>query len=730
MSFATNLQSISKNLTQDYKGEWKSGQIYKLNDVVRVNGRAYICKTNYYNENNTYGDKVKPEIDPSGWETYSSGYMWTGQWKEFGEYYPGDIVNYNADQYVCITYGKMTHPVYDRGGVLTTKWQKISSSSNKNKKNRIVGFGNRNPFGWGSENYGWHPGELDNGTLESQGIGFINGDYEFISIGRVNSGNYGLGDRGYTFNDNPNTTNVGSMQVPGSPGFEFFDFYDNFRTSSGSRPNIIQLIQDGSQISGVLFDNGEVYFSGTSAQGQLGDGGTGSKFYMKRVGRSNNTTSNISGSTEGSRGQGLLRDVKVIKIAQTSNTYTNNTPSCGALDDLGRIWTWGQNDTYALGRNFNITTATDSSRPGFIRPSAFGNRKIIDFWLAGGNYRYGMAKDQNGDLWGWGHNTIGQLGVGEDLNIWEPKRVPYDWQKHGGIKKLSTSGYNLNYTTIVLTNDGVLHMSGQTQYGPGSNFYARGDDENAVGRNYAQFSPMQKIWWDKANSIGGLSGTELRSFWNITDLYNDVEDFWYSKDLLNSKLFIKQKSTGLIYAVGISRNFSFSTLAQLADLSQDLGNAFYSEVSLSYPIPMNLGISDCIDVARIGFGDQATASQGFLGAAWLNSDGRVVVNGAAANGFPEDARGLGVSPRSGSQMEGGRNKLPWEFNPTSSYAPRQVRWNQKVAAIKSYGSGWFAICQDDRLYYTGTQTWSAGFEQGRLQNNSSTHSSNLCRLLT
>jgi hypothetical protein len=168
----------------------------------------------------------------------------------------------------------------------------------------------------------------------------------------------------------------------------------------------------------------------------------------------------------------------------------------------------------------------------------------------------------------------------------------------------------------------------------------------------------------------------------------------------------------------------------LADVQQDYGNVFFADTTLQYPVPMNLGLSDVIDVARIGQGDQATANNGFLGAAWLNSDGRVVVNGANLNTFPDDARGLGTSPRSGSQMEGGRNKLPWEFDSTSSFSPRQVRWNQRVACIQSYGTGWFAICENDRLYYTGTQTWPAGFEQAKIETQSSTHSNNLTRLLT
>lgn len=730
MSFASNFSTISRSLTQNYRGEWRSGETYKMNDVVRVNGRAYICKTNYYVENAAYGVKTKPEVDMAGWESYSSGYMWTGRWMPEGTYYAGDVVSYNGDQYVCMQYGRMTHPVYDRGGSLTNKWKKVSSSSNQNKKNRIIGFTNRNPFGWGDENNGWHPGKLDNGTLEYQGIGFITGDNEFICLGGVAAGNYGLGDRGYSFNNTPNTTNIGAMQVPGSAAFDFWDYYDSYRNTSGPRPGILQVIQDGSQVTGVLFDTGEVYFCGQNDNGQLGDGGSGDRFYMKRVGRCNNVTSNTLGATQGKRAQGLLRDIQAIKIAQTSNTYTNNIGTCAALDNQGRVWTWGLNTTYALGRSFAGTTALSTLTPNYINPGAFDNRRIIDLWMAGGNYQYGMAKDEDGNLWGWGHNTQGQLGVGEDLNIWQPKRVPYDWERYGGIKKVITAGYNINYSTVVLTHDGTLHVSGQTDTGPGGNFYSSGDDDNAAGRVLAQFSPMQKVWWDKANAIGGLSGPELRSFWNITDLYNDVEDFWFSRDLTNTKLFIKQRSTGLIFAVGTTINFIFNSLYQLASNAQGDTNVFYSNVNLQYPVPMNIGLSDVVDVARIGDGDQATANKGFRGAAWLNSDGRVVVNGANALSFPEDARGLGTSPRSGSQMEGGRNKLPWEFNATSSYSARQVRWNQKIAAIQSYANGFFAICQNDRLYYTGTQTWPYAFDQAKVETQSSTHSQNLCRLLT
>ena len=35
-----------------------------------------------------FGWNYKPEHDKEGWEQYTSGYIWTGQWMDKGEYYP------------------------------------------------------------------------------------------------------------------------------------------------------------------------------------------------------------------------------------------------------------------------------------------------------------------------------------------------------------------------------------------------------------------------------------------------------------------------------------------------------------------------------------------------------------------------------------------------------------------------------------------------------------------
>ena len=143
---------------------------------------------------------------------------------------------------------------------------------------------------------------------------------------------------------------------------------------------------------------------------------------------------------------------------------------------------------------------------------------------------------------------------------------------------------------------------------------------------------------------------------------------------------------------------------------------------MQYPIPVYVGYNDVIDIQRLGNGNNV------MNALFLSSSGRAITNGDTRT---EASRARGVSPRSGKQMQEGRNKLPWEFDNTQSVSPVQAMHFEQIASVKGYNeNGWFAIGQNDRLYYTGTQTWPAAFEQNKLQTQSSSFAQNLNRLLT
>lgn len=705
------LRDLASNLRQEYRGEWRHGAVYNKNDIVRVNGTAYVCTTDYYSENNKQGYNYKPEHDSSGWEKYSAGYCWTGQWKPKGEYYPGDIVNYNGERHVCLKHGKYIHPIYDNQSA-TTYWNKLSTNANQNGANRVIGFWNRNPLGWNPKHgsAGWSSGEITNGNLGQNGLSYINGNYEAAHSGYRNDYSFGASEFGYG----------GQQDGTSSSVFQRYDEYDGYRPPStidpdifGSRGKIIQGVGDHVHMWGYLFDTGEVFWSGWQGSGETGDGGTTNRYYSRRVGRTSNQGGSFNYNQQiqqyqgsfAKRGQGLLRDIQAIKLSTTSTTYANNSSSSnGALDINGQIWTWGYNGHTGLGRNYRYNNNWYNSYvPAKIPQNYFDNRKIVDFWMGGGNYQYGHALDEDGNLWGWGHNSYDHLGVGDFWRQGTPTKVPYDWQKHGGIKKYINEGYNTYYRTIILTHDGVLHTSGYAAQA-GRSFYGSTDYQNDWSNYGGGFSPMQKFWWDRARSIG-VQGSDLRHLWNVTDLYNDVEDFWFTQDQGNSSIWIKQKSTGMIYALGTQSYYRFGTVDWLKGDAQDTGDDLYTNPQLQYPHPVMMGHSDIIQVARSGSGNNE-----WRWGLFLDSSGRATTIG---NGDTE-ARGRGNSQGSVAYEIDGRNKLPWEFHPTYTYATnKEVPYITKMADVcsGSVNDSFFAITEDDKLVHWGQ---GEGFDPSRL----------------
>lgn len=702
------LRDLASNLRQEYRGEWRHGAVYNKNDVVRVNGTAYVCKTDYYSEHNKIGYNYKPEHDSAGWEKYSAGYCWTGQWKEKGEYYPGDIVNYNGERHVCVKHGKYIHPIFDNQS-RTTYWTKLTTNANQNKSNRCIGFWNRNPLGWNPKHgsAGWSSGEITNGNAGQSGQSYINGNYEACHSGYRNDYSFGASEFGYGGQQDGTSASV----------FQRWDEYDGYRESTvdpgifGSRGKIIQGVGDHYHMWGYLFDTGEVFWSGWMGSGEHGDGGTTNRYYSRRVGRCNNQGGSFNYNQQiqqyqgsfGNRGQGLIRDIQAIKISSTATTYTTNSSSVNAaLDINGQVWTWGYNGHSGLGRNFRYNNNWYNSYvPAKIPQNYFDNRKIVDIWLGGGNYQYGHALDEDGNLWGWGQNNYDHLGVGDYWRQGTPTKVPYDWQKHGGIKKYSNGGYNTYYRSIVLTHDGVLHVAG---YGveAGRSLYNSNDYDGDWSNYGGGFSPMQNFWWARAKSLG-VSGADLKALWNVTDLYNDVEDFWFHMDQGYFSLWIKQKSTGMIYTVGQQSYYRHSNVDYVRGEAQDSGDNPFANASKQYPVPMQIGYSDIIDVKRSGSGNNE-----WRWGLFLDSSGRA---STAGNGDSE-ARGRGTSPNSAAYTIDGRNKLPWEFSPTQTYGTKEVPYVTKIASIDSgcANDGFFAITEDDKLMFWGE---GSGFDPQR-----------------
>ena len=94
--------------------------------------------------------------------------------------------------------------------------------------------------------------------------------------------------------------------------------------------------------------------------------------------------------------------------------------ACGSHHSLcltadGDIFSWGQNNCGQIGSG----TTTNQSTPRKVSAS-FGGRKVVGVTCG---QTSSMAVLENGEVYGWGYNGNGQLGLGNNINQLNPQRV-------------------------------------------------------------------------------------------------------------------------------------------------------------------------------------------------------------------------------------------------------------------------------------------------------------------
>lgn len=83
------------------------------------------------------------------------------------------------------------------------------------------------------------------------------------------------------------------------------------------------------------------------------------------------------------------------------------------LGSNGQVWCWGRGVYGNLGQQ---------SQANYCTPvSILGNKKT--FCVIGGGYRQSLAIDHLGQVWGWGDNDSGQLGQTYPNGPWTPKSI-------------------------------------------------------------------------------------------------------------------------------------------------------------------------------------------------------------------------------------------------------------------------------------------------------------------
>lgn len=650
-----------------WQGDWNPGQIYYMNDVVKYHGQAFVCVTTVLGDEKRFGKIYQPTVANEYWQPFSNGYLIKGTWSYKEYYYPGDVVRYNDDWYLCNTYTFGGHPIYENGA-LTTKWTLLASSPRANKQNNHLWLGGYNPMGW---TYNMHETPDQFWTQDVEGFTTINGNYEATYIGR--------GTSSYNFGNGESIPPSHSQQVNG--GYDFWDYYDGVRTSiTGGMPKCIQTV-GGWYHKLFLFDNGEVYSHGYGVNGQNGDGTSGSYYYNRRVGRGT-----------GGRGTGSLRNVFIVKVASSGglgNVAMGNYEHCAAIDSNGNLYMWGYNGYGQLG-NGNTSNLT---LPTQIDRKFFDNARIVDVWCTGfASYQNTYALDQNGQLWAWGYTGYGCLGIGEyytgnaTTNVTaRPQKVQADFTKYGGIKKFIPGSGSAPKLQVILTNDNHLWAWGYSSYAAGWG-YGANDDVIVKPRRLAD------LIQENTNSLGI---DQRKSVGQLSDVVANCEEFWNDdgSDTDTENLIIKERQTGLIFGLGRRYDRSMPYLRGTMYQYSNANNPLYDDDNTN-PVMASIGnFKDVKYVIRHGSG---TDARSYL---WINRDGRVIVTGNHANNVSSGI-GLNFTTQPGAREA----TLPWEFDLSNGKAGTgtQVRWTDRIdMAVGYWDYGWAALTKNNRLVFCG-----------------------------
>ena len=477
------------------------------------------------------------------WDKLSEGAPnYRGPWSMNNTYFEGDIVTKGKNAYICMNahgggtgYLNGIDPLFDNVGV----WDVYSLGTHRKPHNRITNTIANTPFCWKGHPY--VPGPNWGTANTYTGIPWNITEYEknhpFVSTWNepVNRGAEVYRGEATFIDGDGHTVGHGGAGYLGMPAYtsvireiaaqHLWDYYtDTSQQIGGKRafvenrmpPKVMQYVQAWNSRF-CLMSNGQLTYQGDNSNGQSGYGNSTDMTYQAAF-------------TVDSR---FFENRKIVKVSMNAVGIRTGSTWSMLLDEFGEVWTGGQNSLWNLGdvsdnHNPTANTSATSTQASSITQTTFrklkkeikfNNKRIVDIFA--GEWT-GYALDEDGYLWSWGYNHLGQLGYPTNNATFfsnasynkSPFRIPIDWSTYGGIQKVVICQAEGNPALWVLDGQGHIWNCGANTQGQ----LGRGNTTNDANTTVASGSGATAVSLRRTSETASWTiGGGIKNFWVVAD---------------------------------------------------------------------------------------------------------------------------------------------------------------------------------------------------------------------
>jgi hypothetical protein len=419
-----------------WRNTYSGATAYEKDDVVKYNESVYICKlasTGNLPTNTTYWDLMMQGVNilttlgdlvthdgtsPIRFGIGASGQVLTASGSGISWAAPAGFV---GNSILVNTYKtQYSHAPANLIGTGNEPW--LGEAAGNNLR---IASGLLNP------RLGPRVSSRRSGYSRHLNSAFLNDRYEYIVRGTTE---YGLGGKYAHTHNHANLTSV--MAFSGE--FGLMRAGDHF----------VQIHHGGSGSALALTKDGDVFFMGYNNQGLAGAGHTTDVYAWTKVPYLGPDAS-VSGQS-----------CKIIGLwlSQELNGGEADLVTAYAIDSSYRLWTWGYNGNGECGIG---NTTSPQTTPQLV--SGISNVRMLH-----ARPRMVMAVTNTGQLYTWGNNAQGQLGLGNTTAYTSPQIVSgatsvYDIEVHQG--SYYSGGWNYYGCSYYLKNNGELYGAGYNPFG-------------------------------------------------------------------------------------------------------------------------------------------------------------------------------------------------------------------------------------------------------------------------